>query len=85
MIGDLEHKRDVYLHFGRVDNLVVSRFLTNRAQSDWLRENYPALVPPDNPNGTPPSEHSVATVFEIKYNDPSFKTIYLRWLNRQNV
>lgn len=85
VIGDLCHKQDVYLHFGRVDQLVVQRFITNKAQADWLREHLPGLVPPPDNSGNKPSDHSVATVFEVKYNEPSFRSSYLSWLRHQNV
>lgn len=85
VIGDLLHKQDVYLNFGRVDSLVVQRFLTNKAQADWLKDNLPQFVPPNNPSGDPPSDHTVATIFEVKYNDPSFRVLYVRWLRAQYV
>jgi len=85
VIGELQNRQDVYLCFGRVDALVVNKFLTNQARANWLRENFPGLVPGKDPSGNLPSDKSIASVFQLNYNTPSFKLVYLDWLKRQHV
>lgn len=81
--GDLLHKQDVYCAYHSVSDLEALNKLTNSAQAAWLKSRYPDLVPPKNPNGTPPSDHSVATVFEAEYTLLSdLRRHYLRWLYR---
>ncbi len=78
--GDLEHRRDVCIALGRFDN-VAQQFFSNSSQANFIRKYCPGLVPPDSPNGTRPSDHTIATVFESAYKaDPWFPTRYLRIL-----
>lgn len=84
VIGDLDHKKDVYLFFGRADNAVVLKFLTNAAQAQWVRENRADLIP-THPPGIPPSDHRIASVFEENYVLPLFRFQYLFWLKTQDV
>lgn len=81
VLGDLQHKADVYLATQRFDNDIVIKLLTNKAQADWVREYCRELLPPHNPNGTPPSDHTVASCFEeAYYTKPQIKVRYLDWL-----
>lgn len=85
VIGELQNRSDVYIHFGRVDAPLVNKFLTNQARADWLRTNHPALIPQNDPSGNPPSDKTVATIFQVHYNSPSFRQPYLVWLRGQHV
>jgi len=85
LLGNLDHKKDVYLHTGQYDQGVNARFLTNKAQADWLTEFHPELVPGPDPSGNLPSEKSIATVFEANYVLPDFRHEYLQWLKYQDV
>jgi hypothetical protein len=77
ILGDLEHKKDVYIHYGTYGP-AVEKFFTNLHQSRYLQVHYPSLVPGKAPDGTPPSDHRIATVFEcLYYRDPIFRSAYL--------
>lgn len=82
--GDLHHKLDLHRLF---DNCSDSRFLiliTASSQASYLRTNRPELVPPSNPNGTAPSDHTVSTSFEHHYLvDNTFASQYLKWVRIQ--
>lgn len=81
--GDLLHKQDVYCASHSVSDPGALQLLSNAAQASWLRSHYPELVPSPNPNGTAPSDHTVATRFEIEYTLLSdFRRHCLRWLYR---
>jgi len=77
ILGDLEHKRDVYLavhDFGQVPE----QYFTNSHQARWLRSFRSDLVPPPASPGQPPSDHTLGTVFEFHYySDISFRLLYL--------
>jgi len=86
VVGSLEHKRDVYLSFARVDQPVVNKFLTTAAQSVWLKEHFPSLVPDDDSSGTEPSDFKVAAAFQLNYHvSLRFRQVYLHWLYSQDV
>jgi hypothetical protein len=83
IIGDLRHKIDCYLVAGSFGP-AVERFFTNASQADYLRSYYPDLVPPKDPAGNPPSEHTLGSIFELHYaRDPVFVSKYLNWLRRR--
>jgi hypothetical protein len=78
--GDLLHKQDVYCAFHSVSEPRALGLLTNTAQARWLEAHRPDLVPPHNPNGTPPSDHAIATRFEAAYLPLStLRQAYLQW------
>jgi len=80
ILGDLAHKQDLYLAAGDFGPR-IERYWTAKEQSAYLRAYHPDLVPPKNPNGTDPSEHSVSTAFEFfYYTTPSLRVRYLRWI-----
>lgn len=85
LFGDLRHREDVYLYLQKWGPEVIDRFFSARSQAIWLKKYAPELVPPNNPNGTPPSDHSVSTYFEVAYNKPSFRARYVSWLQTQDV
>lgn len=82
-LGDLRHREDVLLTFG-VNTSVIERFLSISHLSDWLKENYPDFVPPDNPNGQSPSDRTIAGFFKYYYYiSVSLRVSYLKWLRTQ--
>jgi hypothetical protein len=82
ILGDLQHKQDVYLVFGTF-GLRVERFFSRSHQASYLRQHHPSLVPPGHPNGTPPSEHTVSTAFEYYYYSRAYvRTQYLQYVRR---
>jgi len=78
ILGDLEQKKDVYLakrDFGPH----IDRLFSNTAQAQYLRDFRPDLVPPCEPNGTCPSDHTLGTIFEAAYySNIQFRTEYLQ-------
>jgi hypothetical protein len=81
ILGDLEHKKDVYLSRREFGTPAVDTLLTNRHQATYIRQYYPELVPDKDPSGNPPSTHTLGTIFEYKYyTDVQFKLIYLQRL-----
>jgi hypothetical protein len=77
ILGDLEHKKDVYLTL-RDFGPHIDRLFSNSAQAHYLRQYRPDLVPPCEPNGTCPSDKTLGTVFEHRYyTDLQFRTDYL--------
>jgi hypothetical protein len=79
--GDLLHKTDVYCCFNSVSNPEALKLLTNPHQSEWLKQHFPSLVPPPAGDGTPPSDHRVATAFEVNYlTIGPLRRTYLNWL-----
>lgn len=79
-LGDLEHKKDVALHFGVV-NPETQVYLSNAHQAEWLRVQFPHLVPPPAQPDQIPSDHTLGTIFEYQYQcNPSFRVAYLDWL-----
>jgi len=86
IVGGLQHRIDVYVSFSRVDQPVVNKFLTSAAQSIWLKEHFPSLVPDDDPSGTEPSDSNVAAAFQLNYYvSLRFRQVYLHWLYSQDV
>jgi len=80
-LGDLRHKESVYIHFRSTSGPLVLRLLRNDEQADYIRRRYPHLVPSPQPDQPPPSDHSIATVFEYQfYTDPFFVSCYLTFL-----
>lgn len=79
--GDLQHKLDLHRYF---NNCAAPSFLVLIAassQAHYLRTERPDLVPANNPNGTPPSDHTVSTFFEHQYTiDNTFAGDYLHWV-----
>jgi len=83
ILGDLQHKLDVYLTVGTYGPIAEAYF-PNSAQATWLRTHYPELVPPPAQPGQPPSDHTLGTVFEFHYySDLPFRVNYLTWLRAQ--
>jgi len=79
--GDLIQKEDLLLWFGSQAHPDFLLLIQAEQQSAWLKEHRPALVPPKNPNGTPPSDHTVSTVFETQYStDFRFRREYFLWV-----
>jgi len=75
--GDLLHRQELLTLFGaqtaRYDFLVQ-----NKVQADYLRQFEQSLIPPNNPSGDPPSDHTLGTVFEDNYfNSIVFRVNYL--------
>jgi hypothetical protein len=77
-LGDLDHKRDLVKLLNTVSSARFLSLVTARSHAAYLRRFRPDLVPPSNPNGTPPSDHTVSTAFEHNYHiDNSFVFAYL--------
>lgn len=80
VLGDAKHKQDVIIAFGSFGP-EVNPYLSNAHQARWLKAVYPKLVPPKNPNGTPPNDHTVATAFEYYYEIyPALQVQYRRYI-----
>jgi len=86
LIGDYQHGLDVHLITGKFGPVITRTYLTNEAQARWLKEHYPGLVPGKDPQGNPPSNHQLGSIFECNYNrDIAFRVTYISWLRRQDV
>ncbi|QGW08825.1 hypothetical protein [Fusarium graminearum alphavirus-like virus 1] len=85
LFGDLKQKEDVYIILKKWGPEVIERFFSAKSHASWLRRYAPEFVPPDNPNGTSPSDHTVSTYFEAAYLIPSFRAKYIDWLQTQDV
>lgn len=84
VLGDLDHKRQVYLFFGTASAPCVLALLTNAEQANYIRVRRPDLLPDYIDN--PPSDHNIATIFEIHfYSDPVFIREYLLFLSRLSL
>jgi hypothetical protein len=82
-IGDLHHKLDLLKLFEGPSDLTFLSLITARSQASYLRSHWPERVPSDNPNGTPPSDHTVSTAFEHFYHvDALFVRRYYSWVIR---
>lgn len=80
ILGDLQHKQDVYLSFLDYGK-VPEAYLTNEHQAYFLTSRFPELVPPPASPGQPPSDHTLGTVFEFHYySNLSFRLAYLRFV-----
>jgi hypothetical protein len=82
ILGDLQHKLDVYFicgDFGRIPE----QFFSNEHQADYLRTHRPDLVPPSVVPDQPPSVHTLGTVFEFHYySDLRFRFDYKQFILR---
>jgi hypothetical protein len=80
-LGDLYQKEDLVLFFDSVNSAAFLYLITAESQAAYLLAHRRDLVPPDNPNGTHPSPHSIATAFEVAYSTlPTFRAQYLRFV-----
>jgi hypothetical protein len=78
-LGDTEHRLACQRHIGELNDQELQKHVSAKAQAEYLRNNHPEAIPPNNPNGTPPSEHTISTVFEYLYHcQPGFSSEYLR-------
>lgn len=85
-VGDLQHKLALHSLFGSRSHPRLLELQTAVSQAAYLRAKRPDLVPPNNPNGTPPNDHTVSTAFEHFYHvDSAFVTAYLIWVVRTNA
>jgi len=81
ILGDLQHKTDVYIYFNSYDSDVTWRF-SNEAQGSYLKRFERDLVPPPAQPGQPPSDHTLGTIFEYHYyTSPGFRSRYVNRLN----
>jgi hypothetical protein len=82
ILGDLQHKIDVYLlcsNFGSVPE----SFFSNSSQAHYLRTHCAHLVPPPEQPGQVPSDHTLGTVFEFHYySDLRFRLDYRAFVLR---
>jgi hypothetical protein len=82
--GDQEHKRDLLLIFRFPSDTNFARLITATEQATYLRNKFKEFVPPNNPNGTAPSDHSVSTAFEYQYHtNPDFVFAYFTYIRRR--
>lgn len=80
ILGDLQHKTDVYILIGDFGP-VAEQFFSNSHQADYIRQQRPDLLP-ENPS-QPPSDHQIGTIFEFYYFvDPYFRSVYLAYIRR---
>jgi len=83
IIGDLDHKKDVYLLLGGFSTDVTTHF-SSASRARYLREHRPDLVPDPAQPGQPPSDSRLGTIFEHQYYvDVGFRVNYLSWLRTQ--
>lgn len=83
-LGDQEHKRDLLLIFGVPSNPHFLSLISAVEQARYLRSEAPELVPPKNPNGTAPNDHTVSTAFERQYHvSPAFQFKYFTYIRRR--
>lgn len=84
-LGELQHKRDIFVFFASIDNSVTNRFLSNQSVAAWVREHRPDLIPGNDPAGNSPSDKTISQLFHASYNKPSFQSVYLLWLRTNHV
>lgn len=78
-LGDTKHRLDCQLAIGYLNDRELQSYVTAKSQAEFLRMHYPEAIPPRNPNGTSPSDHTIATVFEILYyTQEGFDLHYLK-------
>jgi hypothetical protein len=78
-LGSLKHELFVLEAFGDVHNSRYNQLLTVSNIATFVHLNFPELVPGDNPNGTHPSDHTVAKVFRIHYFlDQEVRQVYFK-------
>lgn len=78
-LGSLEHELFVLEAFGDVTNARYCQLLTVSNIATFVHLNFPDLIPNDNPNGTHPSDHTVAKIFRIHYHlDQEVRRVYFR-------
>lgn len=81
VLGDLSHKRCVYIHFASASKPVVLELIKTSRQAKYLRDYYPHHVPKPAPGNPPYSDHRVSTVFEYLFEtNPVFVHDYQRYL-----
>lgn len=81
--GDIAHRNLVHDWVGYIGPS-LDLFVSAASQAQWLKEHHPALVPPKNPNGTPPNDHTVSSEFEYLYATwAQVRRDYIRWLLSQ--
>jgi len=66
LLGDLQHKQDVYLLFADFGPH-IDRYFSNSSQASFLRSYFPELVPEPSQPGQIPSDHTLGSVFEFNY------------------
>jgi len=72
ILGDLQHKQDVYLSRQNFDVATTCLF-ANCEQAGWLLDNRRSLIPP----GYNYNNHSLGTFFEFYYySDAAFRFQY---------
>lgn len=77
-LGDLRRKRDVITLLDDIPSALP--YFTSSHQANYLRDQYPGLLPPPQ-NGRAPSVHAIATVFRFTYEDHvDFRAAYITWL-----
>jgi len=77
-LGDTRHRLDCQLAIGYLNDKELQGYVSAKSQAQFLKQYYPELTPPPHPNGTPASDHTVATVFEILYfTKKGFAEFYL--------
>jgi len=75
--GDLRHKVDLRSMGFQPSDSDYQLLVMNSSQSVYLQKFHPDLVPKSG-NGTPISDHSIATVFEHHYfTDIVFRSKYI--------
>jgi hypothetical protein len=78
-LGDTKHRLACQIHIGELNDQELQRYVSAKAQTEYLRNHHPEAIPPNNSNGTPPSEHTISTVFEYLYHrQPGFAAKYLQ-------
>jgi len=78
--GNLKHQDDVIVAIAE-PNYNYTRFSTNKARADYIRDAARHLVPPHQP-GQEPSDKALADIFQAQYFvNTKFVRDYLRWLN----
>lgn len=65
--GDLLQKAHIVMSLPRINHDLLAQLTSNAHQAKALATLRPDAVPPPNPNGTPPSVHTIATQFEVLY------------------
>jgi len=77
-LGDTRHRLDCQLAIGYLNDRELQSYVSAKSQAAFMQAYYPDFVPQPNPNGTLPSDHTVATAFEILYHTKEdFDTFYL--------
>jgi hypothetical protein len=81
VLGDLLHKQELYLLFGKVGPEVDILF-KNTHQAEYLTKEHPELCPPEDSAGNKPNSHTLGTYFEYYYQtNILFRSKYLIHIN----